>query len=124
MIASDKKYLEELAMKALEKEGIIDTVSIEIGKEDYPRRDYEGFSLPAGEYTSVRVIIGNGEGQNWWCVLFPPLCTAQAIEYDDDAYISTGLTKEQYYMITGTSGEYEIKFKLLEIAANAFGFEY
>jgi stage II sporulation protein R len=124
MIASDKKYLEELAMKALEKEGIIDTVSIEIGKEDYPRRDYEGFSLPAGEYTSVRVIIGNGEGQNWWCVLFPPLCTAQAIEYDDDAYISTGLTKEQYYMITGNSGEYEIKFKLLEIAANAFGFEY
>lgn len=124
MLASDKKYLEELAMLTLEKEGIIDTVSIEIGKEDYPRRDYEGFSLPAGEYTSVRVVIGDGEGQNWWCVLFPPLCTAQAIEYDDEAYVSAGLTKEQYYMITGTSGEYEIKFKLLEIAANAFGFEY
>ena len=57
-------------------------------------------------------------------MLFPPLCTAQAIEYDDDAYISTGLSKEQYYMITGNTGEYEIKFKLLEIAANALGFEY
>ncbi len=124
MIASDREYLETLAEGVLKKEGIIDTVSIEIGKEDYPRRDYEGFSLPAGEYTSVRVIIGDGEGQNWWCVLFPPLCTAQAIEYDDEAYVSAGLTKEQYYMITGTSGEYEIKFKLLEIAANAFGLDY
>ena len=123
-ITSEREYLERLAQKTLEKEGIIDTVSIEIGKEDYPRRDYEGFSLPAGEYTSVRVIIGEGEGQNWWCVLFPPLCTAQAIEYDDDAYVSTGLSKEQYYMITGNTGEYEIKFKLLEIAANALGFEY
>ncbi len=124
MIASDREYLEGLAEGVLKKEGIIDTVSIEIGKEDYPRRDYEGFSLPAGEYTSVRVIIGEGSGQNWWCVLFPPLCTAQSIEYDDEAYVSAGLTKEQYYMITGTSGEYEIKFKLLEIAANAFGFNY
>lgn len=124
MIASEREYLEELAEQTLEKEGIIDTVSIKIGKEEYPRRDYEGFSLPAGEYTSVRVVIGEGKGQNWWCVLFPPLCTAQAIEYDDEAYISAGLTKEQYYMITGNSGEYEIKFKLLEIAANAFGFEY
>ena len=124
MISSEREYLEELAEQTLEKEGIIDTVSIKIGKEEYPRRDYEGFSLPAGEYTSVRVVIGEGKGQNWWCVLFPPLCTAQAIEYDDEAYISTGLTKEQYYMITGNSGEYEIKFKLLEIAANAFGFEY
>ena len=124
MISSEREYLEELAEQTLEKEGIIDTVSIKIGKEEYPRRDYEGFSLPAGEYTSVRVVIGEGKGQNWWCVLFPPLCTAQAIEYDDEAYISAGLTKEQYYMITGNSGEYEIKFKLLEIAANAFGFEY
>ncbi|MBE6624529.1 MAG: stage II sporulation protein R [Ruminococcaceae bacterium] len=124
MIASEREYLEGLAEQTLEKEGIIDTVSIKIGKEEYPRRDYEGFSLPAGEYTSVRVVIGEGKGQNWWCVLFPPLCTAQAIEYDDEAYISAGLTKEQYYMITGNSGEYEIKFKLLEIAANAFGFEY
>lgn len=124
MIASDKEAIETIARQTLEKEGISDTVSLEIGQESYPRRDYEGFSLPAGEYTSVRLVIGEGEGENWWCVLFPPLCTSQAIEYDDDAYVSAGLTKEQYYMITGESAEYEIKFKLLEIAADAFGIDY
>lgn len=124
MISADKNEIEEIARHTLEKEEIIDTVSLEIGKEVYPVREYEGFSLPAGEYTSVRVVIGEGEGQNWWCVLFPPLCTAEAIEYDDEAYISAGLTKDQYYMITGVGTEYEVKFKLLEIAAQAFGFDY
>ncbi|MBQ7411660.1 MAG: stage II sporulation protein R [Clostridia bacterium] len=123
-ISANRKELEALAEQTLKKEGISDTVSIKIGKEDYPERVYEGFSLPAGEYTSVRVIIGEGEGENWWCVLFPPMCTAQAIEYDSEAYVSAGLSKEQYYMITGGSGRYEVKFKLLEIASSAFGFEY
>ncbi len=123
-ISSDKEQIEKIAAQTLKKDGINDTVSIEIGQEDYPERVYEGFSLPAGEYTSVRIIIGEGEGNNWWCVLFPPMCTAQAIEYDSDTYVSAGLTKEQYYMITGVSGRYEVKFKLLEIAAEAFGIEY
>lgn len=122
LISADKEAIEQIALDTLEKEGITDTVSLEIGEETYPTREYEGFSLPAGKYTSVRLNIGEAMGQNWWCVLFPPLCTAQAIEYDDEAFISTGLSKEQYYMITGNSKEYEIKFKLLELAANAFGF--
>lgn len=124
LIESDKNELVKIAKETLEKEGIYDTVSLEIGKESYPTRYYEGFSLPAGEYTSVRVVIGEGEGQNWWCVLFPPLCTAEAIEYDEEAYIDVGLTKDQYFMITGTSPEYEIKFKLLEIVSEAFNLEY
>lgn len=124
MISTDKEKIEKIAKDVLEKEGIYDDVSLEIGREEYPVRYYEGFSLPAGEYTSVRVVIGEGDGQNWWCVLFPPLCTAQAIKYDDEAYVDVGLTKEQYYMITGNSPEYEVKFKLLEIASQAFGFKY
>jgi stage II sporulation protein R len=121
LIMADKEKLEKIAEETLKKEGILENVTLEIGKEDYPTRNYASFSLPAGEYTSVRVVIGEGEGQNWWCVLFPPICTAEAIEYNEETYIDVGLTKDQYFMITGTSPEYEIKFKLLEIVSEAFG---
>lgn len=121
LIENDRELIEKIANEELKNNGFSDTVSIEIGKEDYPVRNYEGFSLPAGEYTSVRIIIGEGKGENWWCVLFPPLCTDYAVGYDDEAYIDVGLSKDQYGLITGTSGEYQIKFKLLELASQAFG---
>ena len=49
-------------------------VSVSLGPESYPLRRYEGFVLPAGTYESLRVVLGEGQGHNWWCVLFPPLC--------------------------------------------------
>ena len=123
-IRSDRDEITDIARKVLLENGMDKNVAIEIGKEEYPVRYYEDFSLPAGEYTSVRIIIGEGEGQNWWCVLFPPMCTSFAIESDDESYTSVGLSKDQYNMITGANGEYKVKFKLLEIASNAFGIEY
>ena len=117
LLERDKETMTSLAKEELEKNGCYDSVKIEIGLESYPTRSYEDFSLPAGEYTSVRVIIGEGKGQNWWCVLYPPLCTSSAIKYDDEAYIDVGLTKDQYSLITGTSGNYKVKFKLLELAS-------
>ncbi|MBQ7761018.1 MAG: stage II sporulation protein R [Clostridia bacterium] len=120
----NKENLTKIAEEVLEKEGCDHSVSIEIGNESYPTRYYEDFALPAGSYTSVRVVIGSGQGQNWWCVLYPPLCTGSAIEFDDEAYVDVGLTKDQYNLITQTNGEYKIKFKLLEMASQAFGFDY
>ena len=122
-IESHRTYLESLADKTLKDNGFNDTAVIKIGKEDYPTRTYENFALPAGNYTSVRVIIGDGEGKNWWCVLFPPLCTSAAIEYDEENCTQVGLSSEQYRFITGTDGEYKVKFRLLEMAKEAFGFE-
>ena len=49
-------------------------VAVELGEEYYPTREYGGFALPAGRYQSLRVTLGEGEGHNWWCVVFPPLC--------------------------------------------------
>lgn len=120
----NKEALIEIAEEVLENEGCDKDVSIEIGNEKYPTRYYEDFALPAGSYTSVRVIIGSGKGQNWWCVLYPPLCTQGAIDLDEDECIDVGLTKDQYNLITQANGEYKIKFKLLEMAAQAFGFSY
>ncbi len=117
----NKDELVEIAKKTIRQNNENYDVKIEIGAEEYPTRYYEDFALPAGNYTSVRVLIGEGEGQNWWCVLYPPLCTSAALEYDDESYIEVGLTKDQYSLITGDSGRYKIKFKLLELAEEAFG---
>ena len=67
LLEENKEELITLAKEVVSKEGEDYNVKIEIGLEDYPTRTYEDFSLPAGEYTSVRVIIGEGKGQNWWC---------------------------------------------------------
>lgn len=52
---------------------------------EFPRKEYEGFALPAGEYMALRVIIGEGAGRNWWCVVYPPLCMASCTELEDTA---------------------------------------
>ena len=124
LIGADKDKICQIAEDVLSENGMAKSVSMEIGKEQYPIRYYEDFSLPAGEYTSVKIIIGEGKGQNWWCVLFPPMCTSYAIKGEGDDYINVGLSKDQYDLITGANGEYKVKFKLLEIASQAFGREY
>ena len=79
-------------------------VDIEICREKYPTRDYGSFVFPSGEYVSVKIKIGEGRGQNFWCCLYPPICASAATEvsgeYMDDAFIQAGLTGEQYKVIT------------------------
>ena len=53
-------------------------VTVSLGRERFPTRQYEGFALPAGEYESLRIVLGEGKGHNWWCVVFPPLCVSAA----------------------------------------------
>ena len=91
-------------------------VHVDLGKEEYPERVYETCCFPAGTYVSLRVGIGDADGQNWWCVLFPPLCLSAASAKDpEDAFISVGLNKNQYGIITETGKTtYKIRFKLLE----------
>ena len=124
-IENQKENLKSVAKTVILNNGKDYDVKIEIGREMYPTKHYEDFSLPAGEYTSVRVVIGEGKGQNWWCVLYPPLCTNSAMKYDENACLEVGLTKGQYDLITSNdSGKYRVKFRLLELAAEVFGFEY
>ncbi len=87
-------------------------VSVALGTEYYPTRVYGSFSLPAGEYTSLRVTLGAGQGQNWWCVVFPPLCTEALAEPAEDAFRS--LTREQTDLITQEGDGYIIRFRLVE----------
>ena len=92
-----------------------------IDNEYYNRTYYESFHMPEGYYTSLRIIIGEGEGKNWWCVLFPPMCTKAAMntitdEEFEQEFIEAGFTGEQYRIITETDKpKYKVKFRLLEL---------
>lgn len=117
--------IEAAAKKVIEKEGYNYDVDVVLGLEKYPTREYETCAFPAGEYLSLRVIIGSGEGQNWWCCLFPPLCLSGASELsreqNEDAFISVGLTGEQYKVITeSNSPKYRARFKILEVFGEMF----
>lgn len=94
------------------------TVKASLSEEWYDTREYEGFSLPAGYYSSLRIIIGEGEGQNWWCVMYPPLCLEMATENapHDDGLID--YSKEELFLISRQ--EYQIKFKILEDLSRIF----
>ena len=94
------------------------SVKVTLTTEWYETRDYEGFSLPCGYYASLRVIIGEGEGKNWWCVMYPPLCMEIATESapSDDGLID--YSKEELYLIK--SGKYNVKFKILEDLSRVF----
>ena len=99
------------------------TVTVMLDMEDYPTRNYESCAFPAGKYLSLKICLGDAEGQNWWCVLFPPLClsTATVKEDNEDAFIQAGLSKEQYGIITETQDtKYKIRFKILEAVKEWF----
>ena len=81
----------------------------------FPTRVYEDFALPAGLYTALRVEIGSGAGQNWWCVVFPPLCLGSVTETAAETAAQAGLTEQEVALLSGGEGEYEIKFRAVEL---------
>lgn len=89
-------------------------VTVTLGREYYPTRDYGSFALPAGEYCSLRVVLGEGQGHNWWCVVFPPLCMSAAESPAAEA-VGSGLTDADASLISGQDGDYVIRFRALEL---------
>lgn len=87
-------------------------VTVTLTTEYYPTRHYDGFSLPAGEYLSLQVRMEQALGQNWWCVVFPPLCTEAVAEPAEDAFYF--LTDEETGLITGETGSYVLRFRVVE----------
>ena len=105
--------LAEAAGKALEEAGRPRPLTLRLGAEDCPLRAYETFTLPAGNYETLTVTLGAGEGHNWWCVVFPPLCLAAAGEGgEEDEEWSVFSPAEQRLM---TAGSVEIRFRCLEL---------
>ncbi len=116
--------IKAVAERALAEVGASAPVSVTLTEEEYPTREYEQLAFPAGRYLSLRVMIGEAEGKNWWCVLFPPLCLSAATDQreQETVCLAAGLTGEQYRLIADTdSTKYKLRFKILEVAEELFG---
>lgn len=106
-----KDELTETANKVLRQNGFDYEAEIYLAQEYFTTRSYEEFTLPAGEYTALKVILGNGEGHNWWCVMFPPLCLPAATANAD---IDAVFNEEEVSLIK-SKPEYEIRFRIVEL---------
>ena len=108
----------EIAQKCVYDNGCNYSVSTSIGTESYPRRVYGKYTFPAGEYFSVRVNIGEAQGKNWWCVLFPPMCAGSATveKYDNPSELQKiGFSDDQINIISeNESVKKEIRFCFLD----------
>ena len=89
-------------------------VTVRLVRQYFPTTRYEGFQLPAGQYQALRVELGRAEGRNWWCVVYPPLCTAAASDLSRTA-LGAGLTEDDLSLITGDGDGYVLRFRSLEL---------
>ena len=123
LIESKKVELQRVCEKAVADEGYCYPVSIELGVEKYPEKTYGSVTLPSGDYYSVRVMIGEAQGHNWWCVLFPPLCVGAA-KSERDTMTEAGLTKNEIDVLTDNDGgKYVLKFRIIEFFRRTFSFK-
>lgn len=105
-----RKTAEDAANKHLEENNIPYHAKAVYGKFDFPQKTYETITLPAGEYYGVRIILGSGNGENWWCVMYPPLCVTDS----EKAYaqLKSELNPDTYELITDSN--VTVKFRVIE----------
>ena len=115
LLSSMLDQIEVKAREILLSEGSDLPVSVVLGKEYYPTRSYENLSYPAGVYQSLRVYLGKGEGQNWWCVAFPPLCLSPSSTASSLA--RAGYTDDEQSLVTQKDEGYTVRFFILDLAA-------
>lgn len=113
----------KIAKKIINDNGYDYNVNISIGNFTFPTKNYGDISLPAGYYDALKVEIGNASGQNWWCVMFPPLCfvdiSTGIVPEDSKETIKDSLHTEEYNLINSAqTADVKFKFKLLEFFQN------
>lgn len=113
-VTKNLSAMEEEAEEVLRESGTPRDVSILLEEEYYPTREYESLRLPAGNYLSLQVKIGEAKGKNWWCVLFPPVClnTASSAE---DALLDAGMEEDNVKIVTREEKRYRVKFRIVEL---------
>ncbi len=110
----------QIALETIKKEGFTYDVNLNVGNFEFPTKQYGDISLPAGFYDALRVEIGAAEGQNWWCVMFPPLCfvdvTSGVVPDESKEELQNSMSEEEFALISDNkSQDIQFKFKLLEL---------
>lgn len=105
---SNTELIKASAQEMIKKYNKNYDVKVYVDNEFFDVREYKDFTLPSGNYNTVKVVIGEGKGKNWWCVMYPAVCISACSDDFDKA-----LTKEEKKLIT--SKKYIPKFKILEI---------
>ncbi len=123
ILISKEEDVKEIAKQGISEAGYDYDVKVFYDEENFPLKSYGTISLPAGEYSAFKIIIGNGEGNNWWCVMFPPLCFVDlslgsiSISTTEDR-MSKYLTPDEFAFVTGKDSGvntgFKFKFKILE----------
>lgn len=113
----------KIALETIHNEGYDYDVNISIGNFEFPTKEYGDISLPAGFYDALRVEIGSAKGQNWWCVMFPPLCfvdvSSGIVPEDSKKELQNTLSEEEYSLISNNDNpNIQFKFKLIELFTN------
>lgn len=123
IVEENKNVFEQIAIDTIKEQGYDYSVKINIGNFDFPTKNYGDIFLPAGCYDALRVEIGEAKGQNWWCVMFPPLCfvdiSSGVVPDESKELMENSLSDEEFALVSDQkNGEIQFKFKLLEFFAN------
>lgn len=123
LVNNNLDTFQAIASNVIIENGFDYPVKIEVGNFDFPTKTYGDISLPAGFYDALKVEIGEAQGRNWWCVMFPSLCFVDVsngiVPEESKENLQSNLDYEDYNLISSDDAEYKIKFKLVEILENA-----
>ncbi len=110
--------IEQIAENTILENGYNYSVNISIGNFEFPTKNYGDISLPSGFYDALRIEIGESLGNNWWCVMFPPLCfvdiSSGIVPEDSKEILKESLSEDEYNIISEEKPSVQFKFKLLE----------
>ena len=116
--------IKQIAQETVYENGYNYSVNIKIGNFAFPTKQYGDISLPAGFYDALRVEIGSASGQNWWCVMFPPLCfvdvSSGVVPEESKEVLQENLSYEEYNLLSENqnNSDMNFKFKIVELFQN------
>ncbi|ACO84406.1 stage II sporulation protein R [Clostridium botulinum] len=119
ILKENDKEIKKIAENIINKNGYKYSVNTYLGQDQFPIKTYGNITLPQGKYEAYKIVIGNGQGQNWWCVMFPPLCFVDVTKGEvstkkTEQKMKKVLKEEELKCINNSKNSYEIKFKVVE----------